>query len=412
MAEQAGGEGAVERILRMVSEGKLSPEQGATLLRALTAGTGQALPGGDDARGEDAAPEEAKSDGRGRFRYGRGRGVGVDSLGIDLAHLGRIGRQVARRVERELDQLERSARRGWFEEDGDGDGSDEELWRGPAPAHGRLELDVEVDNAGVRVVPDATATEVRVLYRAGVVHGIGAEGVVPRVHMDGDRLVVRQRHRGLHIGFSLGDERLTVRVPAAVTAVAGVVHSHNGAVRVEGVDADRLELRATNGACRLRAARAVDVDVQSMNGRVEVDVASAHSVRAASRNGRLDIEGTIERVDADADNGKMVARIGALSADSTWRLSAGNGRLEIYLPPAPAGLRGQVRSAVGGVDADLDATRVEWLGRGPVGAEAELARPAGPGAATLTLEARATNGRIVLAEPSVRREAGPEAASV
>jgi hypothetical protein len=400
VADEETGQAAVERILHMVSEGKITPEQGAELLRA--------LPGREASGPQTKQGVDGDSDGFGRFREGRRVRApgsppppGAEGVGFDLAQLGRIGRQVARRVEREIDHLERSARRGWFEE-GDVDDRDDRpeqtLWTGPAPADGQLVLDVDVDNASVRVDPDPEATEVTILYRPGFVRGFGSDFPTPRAYMDAGRLVVRQRHRGVIIGLSLGDERITVRVPPAVTSVGGVVQSQNGAVRLDGPGIGRLAIRAANGAARVRSGRAEELEVHSTNGRVEVLMGTARTVRASSRNGKVEVAGAIGSMDADAGNGKLVAAVGALTESATWRLSAGNGKVEVHLPPAPVGLQAQVRSAVGGVDADIESATVRWLGKSPVGAEAEVSRAAGPGAPTLSLEARATNGRISLSE--------------
>ncbi len=396
MADEEAGQAAVERILRMVSEGKVTPEQGAELLRS--------LPQGGTTGGVEGDPE---SDGFGRFRAGRGRlrrpgppppPRAPEGVGFDFAQLGRISRHVARRVGRELDNLERSARRGWLDE-GDDDGRPEALlWTGPVPEDGSLALDVEVDNASVRVVRDPEAREITVAYHEGVVGGIVGEWPPPSVHLDGARLVVRQRQRGVVIRFALVDDRITIRLPAAVSRVGGTVQSQNGSVRVDGPDVSGLRVRTANGTTRVRCGDADEVEAHSTNGRVEVRVATARTVRASSRNGKVEVSGAVRRVDADAGNGKLVADVGTPDEAGTWRLSAGNGRVEVHLPPAPVGIAAQVRSAVGGVSADLDSATVRWLSRGPVGAEAEVTREAGPGAPTLTLEARATNGRIALSE--------------
>lgn len=391
--------GAVERILEMVREGRLTAAEGAELLRALPAGADGPPAGGQDGNGSGTAD----GDGRGRFRAGRPAGgrFTPEGLGIDLAHLGRIGRQVARRVEREIDQIDRGALRDWLhdgdeEERGADDTTQDLLWSGAAPEDGRLVLDVEVDDAAVRVVPDGEGDEVRVFYREGVMRGLGADALTPRVHLDGSRLVVRQRRRGVVIRFGTMGERLVVRVPRAVQRVEGVVHSHNGSVRVEDLELGRMEVRVANGAVRVRAEQAEEMELHSMNGRVDVAVARARLLRASSKNGAVSVEGAIRRLDADSANGKVVAVAAAPSDDAVWRLSAGNGRIEATVPQAPVGLRGQVRSAVGRVELDLAREDVRWLGRQPVGAEAELARPAGPDAPTLTLEARASNGNIAV----------------
>jgi hypothetical protein len=392
MDEQARAD-AVDRILRMVADGKVTAEQGAELMRAL-AGTGG---------GERAGAASAQAGAGGEVR-GRWRSRGGDGFGIDLAALGRLGRHVARRVESELDALERSARKVWLEAgeataggdvDVAGEVPSELLWHGPAPEGGRLEFDVDLDTAGVRVLSDPAASEVRVVYSDGDVRGIGIDASTPRVRVEGDRLVVRQRGRSMMIGFMIRHERLTIHLPPAVAAIAGVVHARNGSVRLDAACAERLELRLTNGGAHVRLEQAEELEVHTVNGAVDVAVGRGGTVRVSSHNGRVRVAGGVARLDADTGNGRLLAEPSVPAAANTWRLRAGNGRVEVRVPAA-AGLVARLRSAVSVVEVDLPDAAVRWLRQGVVGAEAELERPAPAGGAILTLEAKATNGRVAL----------------
>lgn len=405
----------VDRILKMVSEGRVTPEQGAELLRALQAApagaSASAAASPDDGRGGDPVGREGGAKGMawGR-RPWRGR-LGEEGMGIDLAALGRIGRHVAMRVERELDGVERTARRALREsEDNDDPGASELLWQGETPADGRLFLDVDLHSAGLRLVRDAEATEVRAVYRSADVAGLGLDASTPRVRMEGGRLIMRQRGRVM-IGIMLRSERLTVFVPPSVRSVGGVVHSQNGGVRADLDRIDRLEIRLQNGGVRVTAEEAEELEAHSVNGAIALDVGRAQTVRATSHNGRIDVAGGALRLDADAGNGRLVAEPRRLSADAAWRLNTGNGRLTVHLGSEPVGLRARLRSAVAGIDAEVAGAEVRWLRRGVVGAEAEVVREAEPGSATLELLAKATNGRVEVSADLAEDPAGPRAAT-
>jgi len=375
---QTGSETPVERILRMVAEGRVTPEQASELLKALP-------------RDEAAPGPEGPA-----WRWNGRTAGGANFVGIDLAELGRLGRQVATRVERELDGLERTAMRAWQDIDGDDDGV-EPLLQSDAPASGRVELDVEMATAGLRLRIDPEATQVRVAYRTGEWRGLHPDPQVPKATWQGQTLRIEQcGPRRMILGSLLRMERVDVWLPPTVGVVGGTVRCHNAAVRIDGIALDRLEASSANGRVAVRAPRAGELRVESLNGRVDLDVTTASAVQAMARNGKVTVRGAIARLEAQTGNGRVQVWPVGLTQDAIWRVSSGNGALDVVAPAAPVGITARLRSGMGGIDVDVPDAAVRWQGRGRLGASAEVERSRGAGAAQLTLDAQTGNGRLRL----------------
>ncbi|HSA52812.1 MAG TPA: DUF4097 family beta strand repeat-containing protein [Yinghuangia sp.] len=100
------------------------------------------------------------------------------------------------------------------------------------------------------------------------------------------------------------DGSYTVTVPRNVNTIT--VRSDNGAVRAEGLTAERFDLRSDNGAIKVRDSVG-HLTLESDNGSISVDTSWAETVEAKSDNGsvKMALENEPQSVRAESDNGSV-----------------------------------------------------------------------------------------------------------
>ncbi len=122
----------------------------------------------------------------------------------------------------------------------------------------------------------------------------------------------------------------TVTVPRNVTTVT--VRNDNGAVRAEGLTADRFDLRSDNGSIKVRDSVG-ELKLESDNGSVSVETSWADTVDAKSDNGsiKVSLQNEPKSVRAESDNGSVRVTVPQSGARYVVDASTDNGSKNI--PP-------------------------------------------------------------------------------
>lgn len=368
---------AIERILRMVSEGRVTPEEGRLLIEALSE-----RPAGFNIA--DRLPQ------------------------IDVESMGRLGRRLADRMADAQAILEREA--GKFL---DPDAAQVRSWDGTLGDRDRIAIDVALTRASLEIGFAEPGVGEDGAYRIEYLPGPFSQmtSAVPEVTLDGDRLTVRQPSTlsgfmgTLNFG-SVRMDRLRVFLPRRVHRLDGFVRSQNGRVDIADLTLGELDIASQNGRVEVRVPRAGRLDVNSNNGRVELAVEDADTLRVHTRNGRIEFRGYAHDAALSAGNGRVDAELGGLSADSLWRLLTRNGSIRVVIPDRRVGVTTELRTRNGKAEATLEGLDLARTRGGLTGGEWQGRREPSPGVPTLTLDAEAGNGRISL---SAQREADLEA---
>jgi len=258
------------RVLRLVSEGKLSPEDGDELLRAHQVGT---------VRDIRATLEGTFAD---------------------------VGRYVRERTEPD----------------------ERELLREDLPAgEGPLELDVEGDFALTLQPGDPGVC--RAVWRSAR-PVLGEPQSPPDVHLEGRRLRVQGRER-YGFGIAFWPFSLDVYVPEG-TPLAGAIVQRWGRARIDGLPVEQLRIDQQNGRVQLDAPEVDDLIVASRNGSIEVAARQGRKLRVSAYNGRVSLRGALQDVEATTRNGGVEADLRP-AADASCNLQTLNGSVELQIAP-------------------------------------------------------------------------------
>lgn len=327
-------------ILKMLEDGKITPDQAAELLRALgsaggAAGTGSgAGGGGSEAGGSGGGAGAARGEDAGEGDGGRWAEM-AEQFG---SRVGELADDLARKVERAVksgDVAERMSELGERMQEV-GRTVAERLAQAfgvasPSAAH------VITEEYTGEFAEDIVA-DVELISRNGAVT-VQADPEAGRAW----KLVVRRRARGRaeeeaedtseQVEVSHGPSSLIVR--AGRDGMAEFDLTLPQGVRV------RLEARSSNGAVTVRGVPGTMVSARSSNGRVDLSGIEAKHVVARTSNGALLLEGVrADVVEAAASNGSVTASVlgadvqvsssnGALTLRPEWRADGpGNQRVE------------------------------------------------------------------------------------
>lgn len=258
------------RVLRLVSEGKLTAEEGEELLHSHERGTLRDI-----------------------------RTVVEDSLSG-------VGRVVRERTEPDLQELLR-----------------EELTASDEP----LELRVAGDFA-LTLLPGDEGV-LRAVWSVGRPF-IGDVPPPPDVRLDGRTLRVEGRARyGFGLGLPFAAYALDIYLPPG-TCLSGSIAQRLGRVRIDDLPLDTLRLDTQNGRVQVEVPRLRDLQVASRNGSIEVAAAEGGKVRVDAYNGRVVLRGALQDVEATTRNGRIEAELKPVRG-GRCRLETLNGAVELEL---------------------------------------------------------------------------------
>jgi len=258
------------RVLRLVSEGKLTAEEGEELLRSHERGTLRDL-----------------------------RSAVEDSLSG-------VGRAVRGYTEPEQQEVLRA-----------------EFAGGEEP----LELRVAGD-FGLSLLPGEEGV-CRAVWTVGR-PVFGDVAPPPDVRLDGRTLRVEGAGRyGFGVGVPFGGYSLDIYLPAD-TRLAGNIAQRLGRVRIEDFAVQTLRIDTQNGRVQVDVPSCLDLQVTSRNGSIEVAARTAERVRVDAYNGRVQLRGGLKDVEATTRNGRIEADLKPVE-DGRCRLETLNGAVEMEI---------------------------------------------------------------------------------
>lgn len=203
---------------------------------------------------------------------------------------------------------------------------------------------------------------------------------------NGDAITVREdgNHKFFAWGFHAGVD-YEVQLPARATVAP--VRIGNGRLEVSGI-AGNLDLETSNGAVTVRDFDGT-VSAQTANGRVTL-ANGRGTVRLSTHNGAMEVQNVqASGLMLRSSNGR-IGFAGSLAPGSDNRIEAGNGAVNVQLPPE-SGFRLDAKTNHGNVVVGFPVTRAA---NDDGDDDEEVRGTVGAGDRTLTL--RAGNGSITV----------------
>ncbi len=316
-------------ILQMVSEGKITPEQGAELLRAVgdtkpespAAPKAPPMPPVTATQAAQTTPrtnEELSASVQKKVEAATRRAEAITKKATSQAEewaskfasegenlgkiLGESGENLGKIIGRVFGGNFSNGSQFEFHEE----------MRGEFPTEGELQVDLSTQNGRITVdtwdgsgyrldvrktLNAATEAEAKEIASNGFEFRQEGLNLTARAKENSDSGLFRQ----YSIGFTLTlprDRRATLKLA-----------SSNGRIAVGGVSGTRL-------------------NASTSNGRVEVEGCSFESTDLGSANGRIEFDGHPGDLTAGTANGRITAR---LSGIGQWKLSSANGKVEVEI---------------------------------------------------------------------------------
>ncbi len=344
-------------ILQMVSDGKITPEQGAELLRAVGAGAAPAEPPKPTYQTQKQAPTDASTripeQDLGRhlsleiqegLRRAVDRAVGsaeeaaeraasqaeraaagverrVDRVGHQVSQYGEKvraeGEELGRNLEDSLTGLGKTIARifgGGFGPGGPERDFHEEI-TGEFPSEGVLDVRLATSNGRITVKTwDQPGFHLDVQKKVKAGSDAEAQEITKDAFtfaQDGNVLEARSRD-GHSIGWRSVAVGFILTLPRERKASLRL-DSSNGRITIEGT-----------GGPQLTASTA--------NGRIMVNGCNFDASNISTANGRIEYEGQAKELTASTANGRVVAN---LQGAGDWKLDSANGRIEVNISKAP-----------------------------------------------------------------------------
>ncbi len=375
-------------ILRMVAEGKITPEQGVELLKALS-------PGGEETRGRSGRPErperpedtweekikrtQEKAEQAAKAAAERAEYL-AEEAGKRAEYIGKaVSETVGESLRGVFEGLFRGGM-GWFE--GLGSPADEyefvDTINGEFPAEGEIQVNLRTTNGRIEVgVADQPGYTLEVIKRVRAATEEEAREKCEDIYeFSQEGLILRGKSKDSFAWRTGASCAFRLKLPRGRKASLNL-DTANGRIEVDGVEGSRLV-------------------ADTANGRVDVDTSSFTETSIGTANGRVEYRGESKRLKADTANGRIEAR---LRGAGDWQFETANGRIEVVVEKAP-GVAYEVDAStnmgsitVGG----LDTAEVLYDDRGRRwGPKRYHARSAGFGEAAqkATLKASTSVGRI------------------
>ncbi len=209
---------------------------------------------------------------------------------------------------------------------------EEEIAAGELEGEGPVELDFQ--GAMGFTVQSGESGRYRVVWRTGrTFFGDGPDR--PTVHVEGRRIRIEAPVRGSGpIAFPFTGASVNLYLPAD-SVLRGEVAEQNGRVETVGLAIDKLLLETQNARIRVDAPRLGQLSVVSRNGSIDVAAEVGESVRVDAWNGRVSVRGAVRDVFAMTRNGRIEAQIGPVKGGHC-QLRTLNGAVELRLPAGVA----------------------------------------------------------------------------
>lgn len=188
------------------------------------------------------------------------------------------------------------------------------------------EVQILTDNASVEVLPTSdTETKVELVTK-----GVDVSKLDFTTEVEGKKLSIRlKEHNTFSIGFNIRSSHLRVYIPK-MQYDSFVVDNDNGKVKMSELNIKNLKVKTDNGRIELDKIIAENVDVKSANGRLEFNDVEGN-LKGSSNNGKIllatkDLDRNIR---LESDNGKISIKTDKEPTNTTFKVSADNGKINI-----------------------------------------------------------------------------------
>jgi DUF4097 and DUF4098 domain-containing protein YvlB len=313
-------------ILQMVSDGKVTPEEGVELLRAVAGGAGaaesqQALSENLATSIREGVKRSVETAVRSAEEVAEGAATEAERVAADVErHVARIGESagiqrevVGENIEESLTGLGKTIARMFRRGFGAGGPQREfhEEFCGEFPEQGTLDVGLSTANGRVTVKTwDRPGFHLDVQKRVNADSDAEAENLTKDVFtFTSEGNVLRARSKEPQYGWCGSvTVSFTLTLPKDRKASLDLASS-NGRITIQGVSGPRLSGRTANG-------------------RIIVDDCSFDTCDVNTANGRIEYEGQAKELTADTANGRIVANI---EGAGNWRLDSANGRIEVNI---------------------------------------------------------------------------------
>lgn len=132
----------------------------------------------------------------------------------------------------------------------------------------------------------------------------------------------------------------------------------NGAVSLHEVEATKLRVKSLNGAVKANHVKFTDAEIKTSNGAIDLHDVRGYEMEAETMNGRIYVDGAVEEVEAKSINGAISITTYAKNARKLEAETAA-GNVEFYVPSHLA-LSGKLATNMGKLDVTLaDIDKVE-----------------------------------------------------
>ena len=335
-------------ILRMLEEGKITAEEAEALLNAL----------GDAPGGSEEEPQEDP-----------------------WVHLGKMGDDIASKVEAAAERFSRSLERTVREKFtklpeflakfpfGGSEETQEftQVVRGPVGPGEVLPVDLSNVNGSIRL--QGWSEDYYQLTVVQRVKGSDRELLRSRLFaVDWEDDAVRDDFRLSVPGFEDRSISLHLLVPETRTYEVKLV-SKNGSLGVENLRGTTVHVKTANGSTELRSLQAGQIQGWADNGSCEMERVKAEKISHELHNGSYRLSMSAPAVDLVTTNGSMKVKLLNVHGSARYRLRTTNGSVKVNLPEqADLGVALDLESSVGRVSAEVDSLEVSQDERRGVGA--------------------------------------------
>ena len=151
-------------------------------------------------------------------------------------------------------------------------------------------------------------------------------------------------------------QQRTIKLEAAIFIPAQhleeiSVRLFNGAIKGNGLRADKLKLKTANGPILLQDLHAGGCEAETGNGKISMERAQCTKVEAESLNGAITLNGNFRNVEAQSFNGQ-VASVNLDPECESIQAKTVTGSIQLQLPAGIAA-DGELKSNLGGFNVEL-----------------------------------------------------------
>lgn len=322
-----------ERILQMVSEGKLAVEEAITLLEALEKTTAEQTPAADKQTKQSQTKEEPT--------FERIFEEDLKTFRKDMTQIGSVFMDLFNKTVDKVKDMDMSTpfplgEKVSFQDVKTFDGDDVR------------QVYVDLPNGSLTIEP-AELNDIRIVTSV-------------RTPLDNDVETTKQRFLSNYV-VDTQQQSLRIITDAKWSQIEVTLYLPrkkydelklrfvNGGVSLHDVEADKLRVKSLNGAVKAHDVRFADAEIKTSNGAIELRDVRGKEIEAETLNGRIYIDGAVEEVEAKSINGAIAVTTYAKNARKVEAETVA-GTVEVYVPSHVA-LSGKLATNMGKLDVNL-----------------------------------------------------------